>query len=132
MSEGWGNVIELGFLDRETVKKTLMKSIAGLVVLEPTRSYLDSIPVKMFEYMAAGIPVIASDFEYWKELIIKEDCALFVDPLDSEQIAMAIKRLCGNRILASQMGERGRKAVLEKFNWNKEEEKLLKFYQELP
>lgn len=128
-SKGWKNVIELGFLDREAVSETLKKSFAGLVVLEPTRSYLDSIPVKMFEYMASSIPVIASDFPYWRQLIGEEGCALFVDPMNPKAIADAITTLGNDSKLAEQMGIRGRKAVLEKFNWDKEESKLLGFYQ---
>jgi len=126
--EGWQNVEELGFLSREEVRNTLLKSVAGLVVLEPTRSYLDSIPVKMFEYMIAGIAVIASDFPYWRELIEDVDCALFVDPKKPEAIARAIQTLVEKKEMASSMGERGKKAVREKFNWENEEKKLINFY----
>jgi len=130
-SIGWQNVDELGFLTREQVKDTLSKSVAGLVVLEPTPSYLASIPVKMFEYMIAGIPVIASDFPYWRNLIEAEDCALFVDPINPKEISAAIKKLVANKELASEMGKKGRIAVLNKFNWAIEEKKLLNFYAQL-
>ncbi|MFS4492765.1 glycosyltransferase family 4 protein [Maribacter sp. 2308TA10-17] len=128
-SKGWSNVQELGFLNREEVRNTLLKSKAGLVLLEPTQSYLDSIPVKMFEYMVAGIPVIASDFKYWRELIEEENCALFVDPKDPKAISNAISLLIEDKRKAEQMGQNGRKAVLEKFNWSKEEKKLMAFYE---
>ena len=127
-SKDWKNVDELGFLSREEVRATLEKSVAGLVVLEPTKSYVDSIPVKMFEYMIAGIPVVASDFPYWRELIEKENCALFVNPLKPEEIGEAIKTLVNERQRASEMGLRGRKAVLERFNWDSQEKKLMAFY----
>ena len=130
-SKGWGDVSELGFLDRDKVRQTLSRSIAGLVVLEPTISYLDSIPVKMFEYMVAGIAVIASDFKYWRELIENENCALFVDPLNPKEISKAIQKLINNKKLANEMGLRGRKAVLERFNWGNEEEKLLRLYKKI-
>lgn len=130
-TEGWTKVQELGFLSREDVKNTLKKSIAGLVVLEPTRSYVDSIPVKMFEYMVAGIPVIASDFPYWRELIAEVDCALFVNPTKPEEIAAAISNLTSNKGLANEMGKRGQKAVVSKFNWSIEEKKLIQFYKQL-
>lgn len=129
--KGWINVQELGFLTREDVKNTLKKSIAGLVVLEPTRSYVDSIPVKMFEYMIAGIPVIASDFPYWRELIAEADCALFVNPKKPKEIASAITNLTSNKVLANEMGNRGQKAVIAKFNWSIEEKKLISFYNQL-
>ena len=129
--KGWKNVEELGFLDREEVKYMLSRSVAGLVVLEPTPSYLTSIPVKMFEYMIAGIPVIASDFSYWRALIEKEDCALFVNPLKPKEISEGIKKLIENKELAAKMGSNGRQAVIEKFNWNKEEKQLLAFYEQI-
>ncbi len=81
--------------------------------------------------MIAGIPVIASDFPYWRELIAEVDCALFVDPLDPEQISKAIRTLTGDRERAHEMGIRGQKAVFEKFNWGKEEKKLVDFYNQL-
>ncbi|WP_396591181.1 glycosyltransferase family 4 protein [Allomuricauda sp. R78024] len=130
-SKGWKNVDELGFLNREQVKNMLQKSVAGLVLLEPTPSYLECIPVKMFEYMMSGIAVIASDYPYWRELVEEENCALFVDPLNPKEISEAIKRLIEDKELASEMGERGRKAVLKKFNWGNEEQVLLNFYDGL-
>jgi len=130
-SDGWLHVEELGFLSRESVKNTLLRSIAGLVLLEPTKSYLESIPVKMFEYMIAGIPVIASDFPYWRGLIENVDCALFVDPGKPEEIAAAIEKLASNKELAIEMGLRGQKAVLAEFNWTIEEKKLIGFYNQL-
>ena len=52
----------MGYLNREQVVETLKRSKVGIVTLYPKINYLDSQPVKMFEYMAAGIPIIASDF----------------------------------------------------------------------
>lgn len=129
--KGWQNVRDLGFLSRNEVKETLQKSVAGLVVLEPTKSYVDSIPVKMFEYMMAGIPVIASDFPYWRELVGSLDCAIFVNPLKPKEISGAISQLIQDKELATAMGQRGKTAVLQKFNWGNEEEKLIHFYEHL-
>lgn len=129
--KGWGKVCELGFLGRTQVAETLAQSMAGLVVLEPTLNYLDSIPVKMFEYMAAGIPVIASDFPYWRKLIEEEDCALFVDPNHPAEIGRAIADLVQNRSKSFEMGQRGKSAVIKKFNWKMEEGKLLALYKRI-
>jgi glycosyltransferase involved in cell wall biosynthesis len=130
-SDGWRHVNELGFLNRDEVIRTLQRSVAGLVVLEPTQSYLTSIPVKMFEYMSAGIPVIASDFIFWRELIEEENCTLFVDPLKPEEIGEAIQELIQDKKRAYEMGLRGQKAVLNKFNWSVEEKKLVEFYENI-
>ena len=128
---GWSRVNELGFLDRLGVRDVLRRSVAGLVTLHPIINYLDALPVKMFEYMAAGIPPIASNFPLWREIIEGNDCGLCVDPLDPDAIAKAIDYLVTHPDEARRMGENGRKAVLEKYNWSIEEAKLLSFYDHI-
>lgn len=128
---GWNKVDELGWLDRDGVRSLLNESVAGLVTLHPVINYLDSLPVKMFEYMAAGLPVIASDFPYWKGIIETNECGLCVDPLDPKAIAQAIDYLVTHPAEAEQMGRNGQKAVHEKYNWTIEEAKLLEFYTSL-
>jgi glycosyltransferase involved in cell wall biosynthesis len=127
----WDKVDELGFLDRDQVISTMHKSVAGLVVLQPTINYLDSIPVKMFEYMAAGIPVIASDFSYWRELLSGADCAIFVDPDSPSDIASGIRKLMADKKMAHRMGRKGRRAVENRYNWGAEEKKLLGLYRQV-
>lgn len=131
VEKGWDKVDELGWLDRDGVRKLLNESVAGLVTLHPVINYLDSLPVKMFEYMATGLPVIASDFPLWKEIIVGNQCGLCVDPLDPQAIAQAIDYLVTHPAEAEQMGRNGQKAVHEKYNWDIEEAKLLEFYQQI-
>ncbi|MGM3305432.1 glycosyltransferase family 4 protein [Anabaena sp. WFMT] len=126
---GWANVKELGWLGRKEVVQTIAKSMAGLVLLHPTVSLIDSLPVKMFEYMCAGIPVIASNFPLWKEIIEGNQCGICVDPHNPQAIAEAIQWIIAHPYEAKQMGENGRSAVLEKHNWKKESDKLLKLYE---
>ena len=128
---GWDKTDHLGWLDRAGVKQALSNSVAGLVTLHPVINYLDSLPVKMFEYMAAGLPVIASDFPLWKLIIEGNQCGLCVDPLDPKAIAEAIDYLVNHPAEAEQMGRNGQKAVQEKYNWDIEEQKLLEFYNSL-
>jgi glycosyltransferase involved in cell wall biosynthesis len=102
-----------------------------LVVLHPHPAYLTSHPTKLFEYMAAGIPVVASDFPLWRSIVENSDCGLLVDPLDASAIAAAITSLITNPDEAKRMGMRGRKAVERHFNWVTEEQLLLSFYASL-
>lgn len=129
--KGWARTNEHGFLDRAGVRDLLSVSLAGLVTLQPTIHYIDSLPVKMLEYMSAGIPVIASNFPIWREIIEGNNCGICVDPLDPIAIATAIDVLVNDPDRARQMGQNGKKAVLEKFTWDTEEKKLLNLYENL-
>lgn len=130
-NDNWNRVDFLGKLDRTGVKNLLEESKIGLVTLHPTINYLDALPVKMFEYMLAGIPVIASDFPILQDIVYKEECGLCVNPLDVKAIGEAIEYLATHDNEAKEMGENGKKAVLEKYNWKIEEGKLYKVYEEV-
>ncbi|WP_419773854.1 glycosyltransferase family 4 protein [Halarcobacter sp.] len=127
----WKKVEELGFLNRERVSSVYGASKAGLVTLHPIINYIDALPVKMFEYMAAGIPIISSNIKYWEKIISENNCGICVDPMDSKEIANAINYIIANPKEAQKMGQNGKKVILEKYNWNIEEEKLFKIYKEL-
>jgi len=129
--EAWSKVNELGFLNRQQVNEVLAKSRAGLVTLQPVINYIDALPVKMFEYMSAGIPIIASNFPLWREIVEGNQCGLCVDPLEPKAIGEAIQFLIDHPAEAEKMGKNGRQAVEQKYNWSIEEDKLLKLYKEL-
>ena len=125
---GWAQVDELGFLNRAELRDMLARVSAGLVLMHPVQSYMTAYPVKMFEYMAAGLPVIASDFPLWREIVGGADCGLLVDPLDPSAAAGAMRRLADDPDRAAAMGRRGRRAVEESYNWERELKRLLAFY----
>jgi glycosyltransferase involved in cell wall biosynthesis len=129
--QAWLKVNELGFLNRLQVNEVLAKSKAGLVTLHPVINYMDALPVKMFEYMAAGIPVIASNFPLWCEIVEGNQCGICVNPLDTNAISKAIQYFVEHSQDAERMGKNGRKAVEEKYNWLIEEKKLLRLYEGL-
>ena len=129
--DGWSKVNYSGFVNRQEIKKLLNESKAGIVTLYPTLNYLESLPIKMFEYMACGLPVIVSNFPYWVKLLENEKCAIFVDPKNELQIAKAIDFILDNQEIAIQMGQRGKMAVLKSYHWEVEERKLLDFYSSL-
>jgi glycosyltransferase involved in cell wall biosynthesis len=122
-----------GWLDRDAVVALLGAARVGLVVFQPVQNYLDAQPTKLFEYMASGVPVVASDFERWRDIVAGHDCGLLVDPGDPSAVAAAIDRLLDDPELAMAMGRRGRAAVLERFLWDAEGARLVAFYaQRLP
>lgn len=130
-SNGWANVNELGYINRKNIQDVFAKSKAGLVTLYPLINYLDALPVKMFEYMAAGLPVISSNISLWEKIIRENNCGICVNPKNSDEISKAINYIIENPKLAEEMGENGKKAVINKFNWTIEEGKLYKVYSKL-
>lgn len=126
---GWQAVDALGFLDRAQVANVLSSSVGGLVTFLPAPNHIDAQPNKMFEYMSAGVPVIASNFPLWREIIEGNACGLCVDPLDPQAIANAIDYLIENPGEAEQMGRNGQTAVEKKYNWTSEEKKLVALYK---
>jgi glycosyltransferase involved in cell wall biosynthesis len=130
--DGWHYTCAYGRVNRLQIREILNKAQIGLVILHPENAYIDAQrPTKLFEYMSAGIPVIASDFPYLRNIVEQEQCGLVVDPLDPHAIARAITFLLTQPRLAEEMGKRGLAAVKQSYNWGNEASKLLRLYQEL-
>lgn len=127
----FNRVNEFGYVDSQTVKEVICNSFAGLLTVYPIPTFVEGLPIKMFEYMACGIPIIMSDFPYWRELLKDYDCCIFVDPYNNEAITRAIDFFVNNPEIAKNMGRNGRKAIEERFNWNSEAIKMLAMYDEI-
>lgn len=127
-----GGVIEyVGRLDRNGVNELYRRSFVGLCVLKPAKNYINSQPIKIFEYMAAGLPVVASDFPLWKEIVENNHCGLCVDPISAENVRSAVIQILHNSDMAQEMGLNGRRVVETEYNWGTQEDKLLALYEEL-
>lgn len=126
---GWRYVDYRGIVGRTEVAKIMSDSVVGIVTFLPGPNHNDSQPNKMFEYMSAGLPLIASFFPLWRQIIENSNCGLCVDPSSPQEIADAIEKLLSNELMCRQMGAAGRQAVAERFNWSNEAEKLLELYR---
>lgn len=129
--KGWQRTNYIGRVNQSELAALLNSAIAGMVVLRGVPSYLDSLPVKMFEYMNAGIPVISSNFPFWDSIIQATGAGITVDENNVTEIANAIDWMVNHPEEANRMGEDGRKAVIKEYNWGVEEKKLVKIYHDL-
>lgn len=128
---GWVQVDYLGVVDRRTVRRVMAESFAGIVTFLPALNHINAQPNKLFEYMSAALPVIASNFPLWREIIDGAGCGLCVNPDSPEQIAAAIRTLIDSPSEVERMGRAGRQAILSKYNWPSEAQKLVDFYKVL-
>lgn len=129
--DGWEFVNELGFISREEANSLKASCMAGILTFLPEPNHINAQPNKMFEYMASGLPIIASNFPLWKEIIEKNNTGICVDPSSSDDIANAITYIKEHPEEAKVMGENGHRLVMEKFNWDIEKLKLIEFYNKL-
>ena len=129
--KGFGKVRYLGKVPFEEVSRYYALADIGLVCIQPLERHKVSLPNKIFEYMAAGLPIIASNFPLWKKIVDDAGCGICIDPTDPEKIAEAILYLLDNPQLGKEMGENGRRAAKERYNWKKESKKLLEVYKKL-
>lgn len=118
-----------GYLEPRRAWQMIAGCCCGLATLLPRANYFESYPTKMFEYMALGIPVIASDFPMYRSVVEKANCGICVNPEEPSDIADAVEKLLAQPGLALQMGKNGRQAACERFNWSNEAQKLLNFYE---
>ena len=125
---GWSRTRYFGQVDRDGVRMLLAGARAGLVLLQPVPNYLESYPTKMFEYMSAGLPSIASNFEYWSNMPKLRACVAFVDPRDADLISAAMQTILDNPESAEAMGRNGRQLIEARLNWEYDAQKLLQLY----
>jgi glycosyltransferase involved in cell wall biosynthesis len=125
---GWERVQYEGQCSRAEVARLLSKASVGLLLFHAAANHEDCMPNKLFEYMAAGLPVIIADTMNCKSIIVDNDCGLVVDPRDVDAIAAAISYLVENPAIAAAMGERGKRLTLEQYQWSSEARKLTSLY----
>lgn len=128
----WGDRVRFhGRRSSAEAMKIAARAHVGLAILQPCPNYIESFPTKMFEYMGLGLPLIASDFPLYRNVVETEGTGICVDPTDSEAVIAAILSLKEDPATVAAMGERGKLAVAERYNWKGEEQKLLRFYESI-
>lgn len=129
---GWERVDYLGTVPRSRIPSLLASARMGLVLFQPAPNHDHAMPTKFFEYMAAGLPVVASrTLEAYRDIVVAHRCGLLVDPTDVAEISAAMAQLFADPAEASAMGSRGREAVLGRYEWRNEARNLVGLYKEM-
>ncbi len=115
-----------GLVSHDEVASYLSSADLGVAPDPKTPMNDNSTMIKIFEYMAFGLPVVLFDLKEGRRTA--GDAALYASPNDPVDFAHKISRLLDSRDLREQLGERGRRRIAERLNWDAEKEALLRAY----
>jgi len=127
--KGWEYTKYLGLVSLSEVYKYMKIVNIGIAIVYPVKNNTTSLLIKIFEYMACSLPIVMSNFHYWREVF--GECALFANPYNSKDIADKIIYLLDKPNEAEKFGKKGRKLIEEKYNWEAESKKLIMLYNSL-
>jgi glycosyltransferase involved in cell wall biosynthesis len=130
-SAGWPRVRYVGRVGPERVPELLARARVGVIPLLPIPNYRDAYPVKLFEYLAAGLPVVATDVPLWRTLLAAHDCGICVPPASPRRLAEAMTELLDDDDRARAMGQRARRAAEQHYSWQSQADALVALYNEL-
>lgn len=125
-SSGWPKVNPMGYIKPSDIGKEILKSHVGLCTLHKIENFAYTTPVKSFEYLACGVPIIMTDFPFWKKFY--SECALFVDPKKPEQIASQIIKMISDKNNYYKLSKNGQELSVQN-TWKEEEKKLMNLYE---
>ena len=111
--------------------KVLRNYRVGLIPFLNMEKYQKNIATKMFDYMAAGLAVVASDLPPQRLVIEAAGCGKLIEPEDPIAFASAIRDLLTDPEEAYKMGNKGWSAIQNQYCWEEEEKKLITLYNEL-
>ena len=129
--DGYEFVKYFGQINREELSKRYRQSQMGIVLFHPEPNHIESQPNKLYEYMEAGLPILASNFTQWQRFISSNRIGVTVNPLDPLQIANKIIHSLQDPEKLHEMGKNGNIMIQNRYNWENEKQKLGQFYKNL-
>jgi glycosyltransferase involved in cell wall biosynthesis len=129
-----GDIIETtGWLPYEKVGEVISDCSVGIIFLDPVmfKHNTYTSPIKMFNYMRYGLPIVTVDLPEIRRIVLESQCGIIIKERTIDSLVKALSILIEDADLRQKLGENSRKAVYEKYNWKKMEEKLLRIYDEL-
>jgi len=126
------NIIFTGWLQLKELASFLNCADVGIYPQLKYKGIEYTLPTKIYQYCAAGIPVISNDHYLPRKVIEDNKCGFIVNfEINDNKFNETIKYLYENPKIKAEMGERGKKMVLKKYNWNNTVEKLINMYNDI-
>ena len=125
------NILFLPSVPKSEMAAALAGTQACIAILKPIEAYKTTYPNKVFDYMAAGRPVVLAIDGVIREVVEEADCGVFPHPGDAQDMANAIQFLEADRVHAAILGMHGRKYLEEHFSREQMAEKLCKMFEEM-
>lgn len=127
----WKKVEYRGKVPYTEVKKIYSRSSIGMALNYSAQAEEQGTlgNTKLFEFMESKLPVICTNYTLWKDIVDRYKCGICVDPNNVEEIRDAVNYMLNNPEEARIMGENGRRAIIDKYNWGIQEKMLLELYK---
>ena len=123
------NVKFYGYMSIDEAMKIMQKWEIGFLPLRKKEHFVRSLPVKLFDYMSAGLAIVMPAYPLSKDIILKSNCGVIVDTSDLQDMVAKVKYLLENPNVRREMGQNGLKYAKKHFSWYTQEQKLLSFYK---
>jgi glycosyltransferase involved in cell wall biosynthesis len=110
------NVLFLPPVPKKEIPGALAGADACVAILKPIEAYKTTYPNKVFDYMAAGKPVLLMIDGVIREVVEGADAGIFIEPGDADGLAVAVQELKANPALGDRLGGAGKRCVEERFD----------------
>lgn len=121
----------LGYQQHSYILNMMSQSDFGMINDYPEKRNLNTIGIKFYEYMMCSLPIYCSDLPLSSKIIREENCGVIGDAYKPESIAESLEKLCSSPDFKKELGENGRRAFEEKYNWGAVEKQLVDCYRSL-
>jgi glycosyltransferase involved in cell wall biosynthesis len=129
---GLADVVELlPMVPSDQMPELLGRGTIGISPTLRVTKQEKALPTKLFEYMAAGLPFVASDLPHPKRLVEETGAGLLAQPEHPQSFVTAIRRLVEDRAFAQTLGQNGQRSVRERYSWEAQMPGLIEFYREI-
>lgn len=116
----------------EEIKKIISLCDLGLIThMKGSKICEVAIPTKLFEYMSCGLAVVSSNLKHITQFIIPTKSGISFEPNNSEDLSKKLDNLLSKPLIMKKMGKNARRSVEEKYNWDKDMERMMKSYRKI-